>query len=176
MKAYRDIGMKVTVLCISTRAGEECRPLDSAVSHRENSLVPRVSLDVLKKAGIIYKQATKLGLFKLQMKCWWYLLYTGCTSYIEQRLQNEKFVRCRQNRQQRTVFWMEISYTWNCRINGPSSLLQQRTYNCATATRRTMVVSSLINFILQCSTWKCKTRYLLRLTYPIHFFSLRNFA
>ena len=70
MKAYRDIGMKVTVLCISTRAGEECRPLDSAVSHRENSLVPRVSLDVLKKAGIIYKQATKLGLFKLQMKCW----------------------------------------------------------------------------------------------------------
>lgn len=69
MKAYRDIGMKVTVLYISTQAGEECQPHDSAVSHQENSLVPRVSLDVLKKAEIIYKQVTKLGLFKLQMKC-----------------------------------------------------------------------------------------------------------
>jgi hypothetical protein len=59
---------------------------------------------------MIYKQVTKLRLFILQMKCCWYLLYTGCTSHIAQRLQNEKFVRCRQNRQQRQVFWMEISY------------------------------------------------------------------
>lgn len=32
------------------------------------------------------------------------------------------------------------------------------------------------NFILEWSTWKCKTHYLLRLTYSIHMFSLCNFA
>jgi hypothetical protein len=128
------------------------------------------------KPRLLYTSKEKLRLFILQMKCCWYLLYTRCTSHIAQRLQSEKLVCCRQNRQQRTVFWMEISYTWNCRVNGPSSLLQRHTHNCAAATRGTMVVSSLINFILQCSTCKCKTRYLLRLTYPIHTFSLRNFV
>jgi hypothetical protein len=176
VKACRESGIKVSVLCTSAQGGEECQLHPSAVSHQEKSLLPWVILDVLKNSRIIYKQVTKLRLFILQIKCCWYLLYTGCTSHIAQRLQNEKFVRCRQNRQQRPVFWMEISYTRNCRVNGPPSLLQRHTYNCAAATRRTMVVSSLINFILRCGTWKCKTRYLLRLTYPIHIFSLRNFA
>ena len=130
---------------------------------------------------MIYKQVTKLRLFILQMKCCWYLLYTGCTSHIAQRLQNEKFVRCRQNRQQRQVFWMEISYIGIValavrRLSYNGAHTHTHTHNCAAATRRTMVVSSLINFISRCRTWKCKTRYLLSVTYPIHIFSLRNFA
>lgn len=152
MKACRESGIKVTVLCTSTQAGEECQLHVSAVSHQEMSLVLIVIMAVSKNSGILYKQVTKLRLFISQIKCCCYLLYTGCTSHIAQRLQNEKFVRCRQNRQQRPVFWMEISYTWNCRVNGPPSLLQRHTYNCAAATRRTMVVSSLINFILRCGT------------------------
>jgi hypothetical protein len=101
------------------------------------------------KPRLLYTSKEKLRLFILQMKCW-YLLYTRCTSHISQRLQSEKLVCCRQNWQQRTVFWVEISYTWNCRVNGPPSLLQRHTYNCAAATRGPMVVSSLINFVLQC--------------------------
>lgn len=56
LKAYRNSRMKVTVLCISSRTGEECQLYDSALSHQEKSLIPWGSLDVLKNSVIVYKQ------------------------------------------------------------------------------------------------------------------------
>jgi len=54
VKACREIGIKVTVLCTSTQAVEECQVHISAVSHQEISLVPRVSMDMLKKTRELY--------------------------------------------------------------------------------------------------------------------------
>jgi hypothetical protein len=74
VKACRETAINVTVLLpryrivTSTQVGEECQLNVSAVSHQEMPLVPRVSMDMLKKLGNCIQASNKTQIIHIANK------------------------------------------------------------------------------------------------------------
>ena len=68
VKACRESGIKIDVLCTSSQAGEECQLHVLAVSHQEMYFVPRVSKDVLKKLGKYIQASNKTQIIYIANK------------------------------------------------------------------------------------------------------------